>query len=90
MCNSQETWPRRFLSRVWEGRGRPGWLASISAVYVGDVGTELLEDIRKPWGLLAQNLGSSVGQSMQQAWSSMGRLRKAETITMGTIAAQDT
>lgn len=35
-------------------------------------------------------LGSSVEQSIWQAWSRMGSLRKAETTTLGTRAAQDT
>lgn len=49
--NSQETWPGRHLSHVWDGRQRQGWLSSISAVYVGNVRTEMLgQAIRKPWG----------------------------------------
>lgn len=51
MYNSQETWPRRHLTHVWDGRERESWLSSISAVYVENVRTKMLgQEIRKPWG----------------------------------------
>lgn len=44
-------------------RERQGWLPSISAVYVGNVRTEMLgQEIRKPWGHWHEALGGSVNK----------------------------